>query len=290
MRRPPRYRAARPAFAARALIFATGLAGELDDVACARRDILAAVRLAEVARSTVLLVNARTVGAAAIMAKRGAPAAVAYVNRAFALQDPAAESDLRLAALANAARIAWHIGDDTAASRYPARARWLLDGAPRIAQVQLACAVADIAFTEADSTRRPMRRGRGDYSERLADRPRDPADDRARLPRRAGAREAPRGENARRRVPALGESTAGGMAGGPGPRDGDRGGRRRTCRTAPRCWLPWPPSESPLTARHRRCCVFQTRPHHTTGSSRSAPARRSNSPCASVPPACVGTR
>lgn len=138
---------ARPAFAARALIFAAGLADDLDEVASAREDILAAVALAELAGSTVLRVNA-TVGAAAIIAERGDPTAVEYLDEALALQDPAADGDQRVAALANAARIAWHVGDHEAARRYADGARSLLDGAPRIAQVQLACAVGGIAFVE----------------------------------------------------------------------------------------------------------------------------------------------
>ena len=138
---------ARPAFAARARIFAAGLADDLDDVPGAQSDILEAIRLAEQSGSTALLVNA-TVGAAAIVAERGDPIAVDYLDRAFALQDPPADGDQRLAALANAARIAWHVGDLAAAGRFADGARPLLDGTPRIAQVQLACAVAGIAFAE----------------------------------------------------------------------------------------------------------------------------------------------
>lgn len=135
-----------PASAARAAMFAAGLADDIDDGQGARVDIVTATRLAALAGGGPLLMNT-TVGAAAIVAERGDRAAIGFLDRALELQGDA-EPDQVHAALANAARIAWHVGDPVAARRYAAGAMPLLDGPPRIAQVQLACALAGLAFAD----------------------------------------------------------------------------------------------------------------------------------------------
>ncbi|MEP6480615.1 MAG: BTAD domain-containing putative transcriptional regulator [Rhodoglobus sp.] len=141
-----------PAIAARALIYAAGLADDLDFADDASRDILRAVELARLGGGGGLIAAATT-GVGAILAERGDPAAVGYCAEAVEAMGPETPVEQRQALLANCARLAWQVGDLATARAWAKQASPLLDGPPRIATSQLASTLAalDLADGALDS-------------------------------------------------------------------------------------------------------------------------------------------
>ncbi|MEO8527810.1 MAG: BTAD domain-containing putative transcriptional regulator [Pseudolysinimonas sp.] len=141
-----------PAIAARALIYAAGLADDLDFADDARRDVLRAVELARDAGGGGLIASATT-GVGAILAERGDPAAVNYCTEGIAAMGPETPVEQRQAVLANCARLAWQVGDLDTARRWATQAAPLLMGPARIATSQLASTLAalDLADGALDS-------------------------------------------------------------------------------------------------------------------------------------------
>ncbi|MEO7123815.1 MAG: hypothetical protein ABI400_11995, partial [Lacisediminihabitans sp.] len=136
-----------PAIAARALIYAAGLADDLDLAAEASQDVLRAVELARIAGGGGLIAAATT-GVGAILAERGDPVAVDYCTEGIAAMGIETPLEQRRSVLANCARLAWQVGDLVTARRWALEATPLLAGPPRIATSQLASTLAALDLAE----------------------------------------------------------------------------------------------------------------------------------------------
>ena len=148
-----------PAIAARALIYAAGLADDLDLAAEAGQDVLRAVELARIAGGGGLIAAATT-GVGAILAERGDPTAVDYCTEGIAAMGPETPLEQRHSVLANCARLAWQVGDLVTARRWALEAAPLLQGPARIATCQLASTLAalDLADGALDSAQEYAKR------------------------------------------------------------------------------------------------------------------------------------
>ncbi|MEO6533391.1 MAG: hypothetical protein ABIO06_07435 [Pseudolysinimonas sp.] len=136
-----------PDVAARALIYAAGLADDLDLADDASRDVLRAVELARIVGSEGLMAAATT-GVGAVLAERGDPRAVDYCVEALAALGPDTPAEQRQAVLANCSRLAWQVGDLATARRWATEAMPLLDGPPRIAVSQLSSTLAALDLAD----------------------------------------------------------------------------------------------------------------------------------------------
>lgn len=136
-----------PAIAARALIYAAGLADDLDFADDAAADVLRAVELARIAGGGGLIAAATT-GVGAILAERGDPAAVDYCTEAIAAMGPETPEEQRRSVIANCARLAWQVGDLDTARRWALEAAPLMEGPARIATSQLASTLAALDLAE----------------------------------------------------------------------------------------------------------------------------------------------
>jgi DNA-binding SARP family transcriptional activator/predicted ATPase len=139
-------------FAARALVFAGGLADDLDQPDASLADVRTAIDLAQSADDSNLLVSA-SMGLGSLLAERGDPAAVDRARRALEICAERGSPDQLQATLATAAMIAWQVGDTATAREWVADGSALLGGPPRIARVVLATAAAGCAL-EADDLER----------------------------------------------------------------------------------------------------------------------------------------
>lgn len=142
-----RLRGVEDGFAARALVFAAGIADDEDRPQTALRDIRTAIELADTTDDANLQVTA-AMGVGSILAERGDPQAVDYTERALAICRERASPDQLLATLATASMIAWQVGDLDSARRWIAEGDPLLHGEPRIARVVLAAAAGGVAMAE----------------------------------------------------------------------------------------------------------------------------------------------
>ncbi|GMA97066.1 hypothetical protein GCM10025881_38900 [Pseudolysinimonas kribbensis] len=143
-----RLRGVEDSFAARALVFAAGIADDEDRPQAALRDIRAAIELADTTDDANLQVTA-AMGVASILAERGDADAIGFTDRALTICREKASRDQLLATLATASMIAWQVGDLDAARRWIAEGEPLLREEARIARVVLAVAAAGVAMAEA---------------------------------------------------------------------------------------------------------------------------------------------
>jgi len=132
-------------FAARALVFAGGLADDLDQPDASLADVRAAIELADGAGDPNLLVTA-SMGLGSVLAERGDPSAVDRARRALEICAERGSADQLQATLATAAMVAWQVGDAATAREWVADASPLLGGPPRIARVVLATVAAACAL------------------------------------------------------------------------------------------------------------------------------------------------
>lgn len=139
-------------FAARAMVFAGGLADDLDQPEVSLQDVRTAIELAEAAGDPNLLVTA-CMGLGSVLAERGDPLAVDRARRALDICAQQGSTDQLQATLATASMIAWQVGDIATAREWVAEASALLGGPLRIARVVLAIAAAGCALAEGELTR-----------------------------------------------------------------------------------------------------------------------------------------
>jgi hypothetical protein len=138
-------------FAARALVFAAGIADDLDDPHAAMDDIREAIRLAEGSEDANVVITA-AMGVASLLAERGDPSAVAFADRALEQCRATASVDQLHATLATAAMVAWQVGDLPAADRFRAEAAPVMTAGARIARVVLATASAGLELARGNAT------------------------------------------------------------------------------------------------------------------------------------------
>lgn len=135
------------AFAARALVFASGIADDEDRPEAALADTYAAIELAATTDDANLQVSA-AMGVSSILAERGDRAAIGYGEQALAIARERGSRDQLLATLATASMVAWQVGDLETARRWIDEGDPLMHEEPRIARAVLACASAGVAFAD----------------------------------------------------------------------------------------------------------------------------------------------
>ncbi len=138
-----------PAYAARALIYAAGLSDDADEVSASLSEVERAVAIA--GGVSPGLASSAELARAAVLAERGDPAAVASATRAMSILPPGAPDAQRQAFAANAALLAWRVGDVEASRAWVDGAVDLLRERS-ISRVQLLIASAGGALHRRDFT------------------------------------------------------------------------------------------------------------------------------------------
>ncbi|CAN5128771.1 hypothetical protein BH11ACT3_BH11ACT3_07580 [soil metagenome] len=134
-------------FAARALIYAAGVADDHDRPDQALIDVATAVELASGTDDVNLQISA-AISSASILAERGDPRAAEHAARAVDSCRERGSADHLLATLATTALVCWQVGAVEQAAAAIAEAAPLFEGEPRIARATLAVSAAGIALAD----------------------------------------------------------------------------------------------------------------------------------------------
>lgn len=138
-------------YTARALIFAAGIADDLDRGDEAVAQLRQAVEIAE-RRGEINLRSAAVSGIGSVLAERGDPEAAQHAAIAVGLSRTSGSDDQLGVVLANASMVCWQVGMFDEARAYAVEARTLLADSKRIARVIALTTSAGLALADGDAS------------------------------------------------------------------------------------------------------------------------------------------